>query len=101
MKEFWGIPCPACGTAHGVQHLANGDVKSALASNPFSLLTVLLFPLFIFLTLNDIYHGKNTLGKFLKSIDHFFKNKPLYFWIGIVLVLTNWIWNIFKTLPKN
>ena len=35
-KNLWGIPCPACGTTHGVEALFNGDISTAFGLNPNS-----------------------------------------------------------------
>lgn len=96
MKEFWGIPCPACGTAHGVQFLAKGDFASAFYSNPFSLAVAALFPVFIGLVSIDFIYGKNRMDQFFKTIDQYFRKKPIVRLLGILLILANWYWNILK-----
>lgn len=96
MKEVVGIPCPACGTAHGIQYLVKGNVFEAFYSNPFSILVALLFPLFLTLLTIDLIGGKQTLGQFFNRLDQFILKYPLFFWIGIVLVAANWYWNFVK-----
>lgn len=35
-KRMWGIPCPACGTTHGVAELLKGNIAGAFGYNPNS-----------------------------------------------------------------
>ncbi len=96
MKELWGIPCPACGTAHGIQFLAKGNISAAFYSNPFSILTAFLFPIFLTLLTIDLIGGKQIFKQFFLQIDLFFQKYPFLFWLGILLVVANWYWNFVK-----
>lgn len=95
-KNIWGIPCPACGTAHGIQHLAKGELKAAFFSNPLSYLVIAAFPLFIFLSVRDLFLGKGEMEKFFVSLSHFFMKKPVFLWLFGIFILINWIWNLLK-----
>lgn len=96
MKEFWGIPCPACGTAHGIQFLVKGDFSSALYANPLSIAVAAFFPLFIVFAANDFWKGEKRLDRFFIRLDLYFRKNPIVFWLGILLILANWYWNLTK-----
>lgn len=95
-KNFWGIPCPACGTAHGIQHLVKGDWKAAFFSNPLSYMVFAAFPLFIFLSVRDLFLGKGEMEKFFVSLSLLFRRKPVFLWLLCIFILGNWIWNLLK-----
>ena len=42
-REWTGLPCPACGSAHAALALARLDLPAALASNPLAAVSALLF----------------------------------------------------------
>jgi hypothetical protein len=96
-KHFTGIPCPSCGSTRSILCLAHGDFLGAMMWNPFGfILSIILitFPLWI---LFDIILKKESLLKFYRNAEKILKNK-LVAVPAILLVLINWIWNIYKGL---
>jgi hypothetical protein len=96
-KRITGIPCPSCGSTRSVLSILNGDFVAALFWNPFGLIIMsilILAPLWI---LYDIVLHKDSLLKIYISSEIFLRRK----WIAIpmiLLVILNWIWNIYKGL---
>jgi hypothetical protein len=97
IKTVTGIPCPTCGTTRSVSLIAQGKLKPAIIANPLGFLAcivLLISPLIIvfdFITKNDYFFN------FYKKTESIIKKK----WIAIsaiMLILANWIWNIFKEL---
>lgn len=94
-KRISGIPCPSCGTTRSVIELLHGDILGAILWNPFGLIvgSVLLFVPF-WITADLLLHN-DSLFRFYVSIEHLFQKKRIAFW-ALVLVVLNWIWNIYK-----
>jgi hypothetical protein len=96
-KHFAKIPCPSCGSTRSVIALLNGDMEGALFWNPFGLILVTVLvasPLWI---IYDLSMKRSTLFKLYISAEQVLNRK----WIAIpaiLLVLVNWIWNIYKGL---
>jgi len=94
-KRITKIPCPSCGSTRSVVSLLKGDIIGAVMWNPLGiiLLTLLvLTPIWIF---GDLLGKKSTLFIFYNKSEHFFRRK----WVAtsaILIVLLNWIWNIYK-----
>jgi len=97
IKNITGIPCPSCGSTRSLTALAKGHFTEALLINPLGLLAaavMLTVPLWL---LYDITFTKDTLYKSFKDFENTLKIK----WVAIsliILVLANWIWNIYKGL---
>jgi hypothetical protein len=96
-KRVTGIPCPSCGSTRSVLSLLKGDISGALFWNPFGLIllaVMILSPIWI---LYDLVRQKATLFKVYTNSEQFLKRK----WVAIsaiLIVLVNWIWNIYKGL---
>jgi len=96
-KRITGIPCPSCGSTRSVLSILKGDFVGALLWNPFGLIIIsvlILAPLWI---LYDIVLRKDSLLQVYNYSEIFLRKK----WIAIpliLLVILNWIWNIYKGL---
>jgi len=94
-KHFTTIPCPSCGSTRSVISLLNGDILGSLLWNPFGLILVAIMvisPIWIFY---DIIKHKETLFQSYTRAELFLKRK----WVAlpaILIVLANWVWNIYK-----
>ncbi|MEB3003787.1 DUF2752 domain-containing protein [Capnocytophaga sp. G2] len=94
-KHITHLPCPACGTTRAVISLFRGDGYKALYINPLGIITSILLitiPIWLFI---DLFAQKTTLFRFYNSCENFFK-RPLIFVFFCILILFNWIWNIYK-----
>lgn len=97
IKNVTGIPCPSCGTTRAVQLIFQGSFLDSLRVNPFGILVssiMILAPLWIVL---DMITKKETFFIFYKKTETFLRIKGVAITL-IILVLLNWIWNIYKEL---
>lgn len=92
-KTITGIPCPGCGGIRSTKCLVDGNLLEALYINPLSVIVNIFILISIFWLLYDIIKKKDTFFKAMKT-----KWKTKYFIIAIIIILINWIWNIYKDL---
>lgn len=92
-KTIIGIPCPGCGGIRSTRCLIDGNILEALYINPLSVIVNIFILISIFWLLYDIIKKKDTFFKAMKT-----KWKKKYFIIAIIIILINWIWNIYKGL---
>lgn len=94
-KKITHIPCPSCGTSHSVIFLIKGDLTTALYWNPMGLIVLAILVCSPFWITYDLLFRKKTLHDFYIYIESIFEQKAITT-IAIILVLTNWAWNILK-----
>jgi hypothetical protein len=97
IKELTNIPCPSCGSTRSVIALSNGSFIDAFLINPFGYLIVgimLIAPVWIVF---DLIIKKESFLTFYKKLE-FNLQKPRVAIPLILLVVSNWIWNITKGL---
>jgi len=96
-KNISGIPCPSCGSTRSLEHLLTGKIKEAIFINPLGLflaLIMVLIPLWIFM---DIIMNKDHFYKFYLKKEAFIRQGKVAILL-LLLVMANWIWNIYKGL---
>jgi hypothetical protein len=96
-KHVTTIPCPSCGSTRSILSLMHGQFLEAIYWNPIGLLLVIIIiasPIWIIF---DFAFKKNTLFLFYKKIETILSQKRIAI-PAILLILTNWIWNIYKGL---
>jgi phosphatidylserine synthase len=96
-KNVTGYPCPSCGTTRAVTLLSQGKMEESLWVNPFGILVALIMTIFPLWMVLDVIFKKETLFKYYKKTEATIR-KPWLASILILLVLLNWIWNIYKHL---
>lgn len=96
-KNATGIACPSCGTTRSVQQLLNGNIKQALLLNPIGVIIATIMVIVPLWLLYDVLLKKDTLHKSYNRTEIALKNKRVAIPL-ILLVLANWIWNIYKGL---
>ncbi|MFA7081448.1 MAG: DUF2752 domain-containing protein [Bacteroidales bacterium] len=92
-KKTIGIPCPGCGGIRSTICISQGNILDALYINPLSVIVNAFIIISIFWLLYDLIRKKNTFIKAMKT-----KWDTKYFIIAIIIILINWIWNIYKGL---
>ena len=96
-KKVTSIPCPSCGSTRSVLSLLHGEIEQAFLLNPIGII------LFLILTISPIWIAldcllkKDSLFNSYRKTEHILKQKLVAFPL-IMLVLLNWIWNIYKGL---
>ena len=97
IKDVTGYPCPSCGSTRAIKLLFQQRWFDSLYMNPFGIIVALMMvtvPIWIVI---DLVFKKETFFKAYKKTEAIIR-KP---WIAIVLillVLLNWIWNLYKNL---
>ena len=97
IKNVTGYPCPSCGTTRAVTLLSEGKIIESLLLNPFGIVVAIAMTLFPFWILIDIIFKKESFFRMYKKAETTIR-KPWLASILILLVLLNWIWNIYKHL---
>ena len=96
-KKITTIPCPSCGTTRAVSHIFHGEFLSSILLNPFGLIVsgiMVVCPLWIAF---DYFTKKQTFYNFYFQSEAVLKTKKVAIPL-IILVVLNWIWNIYKQL---
>lgn len=89
VKTFLKIPCPSCGMTRAFNAIIRLNFKQALSYNMLSIpLFIMLMSIFI-LNFIDMILNKNYVKKITNIIIK-------YYYILIILILINWIINIYK-----
>ena len=97
IKNVTGYACPSCGTTRAVQLFLQGDIVASFLMNPFGIIVALFMVIAPIWILFDIITKKETFFFWYKKTEEIIRIK----WIAIpliLLVLLNWIWNIYKGL---
>ncbi|GGF27948.1 DUF2752 domain-containing protein [Echinicola rosea] len=97
VKNFTGLPCPSCGITRAIISIIQGDFNGAFFSNPLGFvvaLGLLIGPAWL---LFDVFTGKSALWKSYQRFEIWLRN-PVRAIPLAVLVLINWVWNIYKGL---
>lgn len=97
IRQVTGVPCPSCGTTRAIDALLHGHFAESVLLNPFGLLVfgaMVLFPLWV---LVDLVSGKQSFFYFYRRVEKILQKKIIAIPL-VILVLFNWIWNIFKGL---
>lgn len=96
-KFTTGYPCPSCGTTRSLLLILDGKWLEALWLNPMGFLGVTALVLIPIWLLYDLFSKQTTLWTMWLRFEGFLR-KPLVYIPLIVLILLNWIWNIYKEL---
>lgn len=92
-KWLTGFPCPGCGGTRVLVALLHGQIIEALNINPLSVIVILFAvaaPIWLFV---DCYNNTNSLQKVMRA-----KWSNYVTYTVAVIVLINWMWNLYKHL---
>jgi Protein of unknown function (DUF2752) len=96
-KKVAGVPCPSCGSTRSVISLMQGDIVQAVLWNPMGLILLVSMALIPLWIAYDLFNKKRTLFITYRKAELFFSRKR-YAIPVLVLLLANWMWNIYKGL---
>ena len=94
-KRITTIPCPSCGSTRSVLALLKGDFSGAVMLNPFGLIILAVLMVTPVWLGYDLVTRKATLFNAYRNAERFLKRTRVAIAL-IILVLMNWIWNIYK-----
>lgn len=97
IKSATNIPCPSCGTTRSIITLIKGNIVESLSVNPLGILLSMLVILFPIWVLMDFIQKKSRFLYFFRDVEKFFQRREIAI-TSIILILLNWIWNIYKGL---
>ena len=97
IKNITGYPCPSCGTTRAIQLLVRGDFMASLQMNPFGIIVAIAMTIVPIWIAVDVILKRDTFFKAYKKTEAILRT-PWLAIILILLVILNWIWNIYKHL---
>jgi hypothetical protein len=97
IKNVTGYACPSCGTTRAVLLLLEGKITDSLLLNPFGIIVAIIMTVFPVWVLTDIVLKKETFFSAYKKTEAIIR-KPWLAVVLILLVVLNWIWNLYKNL---
>ncbi len=97
IKNVTGYPCPSCGSTRAVLLLLKGEFVQSLWLNPFGIIVAIIMAVFPVWILADIALKKDAFFMAYKKAETIIR-KPGLAVILILIVLLNWIWNLYKNL---
>lgn len=97
IKNAIGHPCPSCGTTRAVQALYSGDMIGSLLFNPFGIIVSIALLVLPFWISFDLATKKQSFYLAYNKMEAVLKQKKIAIPL-IILVVLNWIWNIYKEL---
>lgn len=97
-KMITHVPCPACGTTRSLMLLSHGEIVQSLLTNPFGMLLAFLLVIVPAWMTVDILRRADSFLRWYIAIERVMKRNRWVSIPAIVLVATNWCWNIAKDL---
>lgn len=95
IRHFLHVPCPSCGTSRSVLSLFHGDIAGGFYWNPLGFLVLVMLVVLPLWVLWDMVLGTDTCHRFYLESERILKKRVVAIPL-IILVLLNWIWNIYK-----
>ena len=98
LNRLTGIPCPSCGTTRALLLLFQGHATEALLMNPLVVPATILAIVVPGWIVADLLRGSDSLHQAWISVESVLKKGHPVAWLLVVLIIANWIWNMFKGL---
>tara|TARA_B100000795_G_scaffold81356_2_gene58639 strand:+ start:29372 stop:29788 length:417 start_codon:yes stop_codon:yes gene_type:complete len=96
-KKITSLPCPSCGATRSVSSILKGDFIQGIITNPMGLVISVIMLITPVWLIGDLFTEKETLHQFYLRVEKVL-NKKIVFIPLIILILCNWVWNIYKNL---
>ena len=94
-KHATNIPCPSCGSTRSVLHILHGDLRGGLYWNPLGFILLVGLIAAPVWTAHDLLMRKNSMLLSFRRMEMWLRK----WWVAlpaIILMLSNWIWNLVK-----
>ena len=98
IKNITGMPCPSCGTTRAVMALLQGHFSEAAYINPLGYLATAALAVLPIWLIYDLILKKDTFITSYKKAENYIKGSTIIIAVAALLMLSNWIWNIYKGL---
>ncbi|KAA6324506.1 hypothetical protein EZS27_026175 [termite gut metagenome] len=95
IKIFSGYSCPACGTRRAIVAALKGNFIESFFINPYGIFFMLSALSFATVFLYGKLIHSNSSSRLYKRLEDILSHKIVIIFF-IVLMFTNWIWNIQK-----
>lgn len=96
-KRVTSLPCPSCGTTRSVSYLFNGEIVKSLFLNPFGIIVAGIMVVSPGWIIWDTVTKKQSFYNFYIKTEKLIRKKEIAIPL-IILVILNWVWNIYKHL---
>ena len=96
-KRVTSLPCPSCGTTRAVSYLFNGEIVKSLFLNPFGIIVAVIMVVSPGWILWDVIAKRQSFYNFYIKTESIIRKKEIAIPL-IILVILNWVWNIYKHL---
>ena len=96
-KYVTNIPCPSCGSTRAVVCFFKGEFLQSIYWNPMGVILIIIMFLTPVWLGYDYINKKDTLLRFYIKTETVLRTKKIGIPL-IILVILNWIWNIYKGL---
>lgn len=96
-KRIYHIPCPACGSTRAVVELLHGNLKESFLLNPNGIILVALMVALPVWLIVDLCRRDDSFYRFYQWLDRVLCKRSILIFFCL-LVLLNWLWNIYKGL---
>jgi hypothetical protein len=97
IKNVTGFPCPSCGTTRAIQSIYKGDLIQSLLFNPFGIIVSFAMVFLPFWIVFDLTTKRKSFYVAYYKMESVLKQKKIAIPL-IILVVLNWIWNLYKEL---
>jgi hypothetical protein len=97
VRKVSGIPCPSCGVTRSITSLLNGNWLESININPLGPVMLFFMTILPAWVLLDLYRSSNSLNRAYERMEILLRKKGFYIPF-IILLLTNWVWNILKEI---
>ncbi|MGO1597132.1 MAG: DUF2752 domain-containing protein [Sphingobacterium sp.] len=93
-----GYPCPSCGSTRAIHLFFEGRFTDAMMLNPLGIVSLFLLVFIVALLVIDVLAKKDFYYQSYERLGKLLKEQHKLSAVLIVLVIANWIWNLYKGL---
>lgn len=98
VKMVTGYPCPSCGSTRAIHLFFEGRFTDAMMLNPLGIASLFLLVFIVALLVIDVLAKKDFYYQSYERLGKLLKEQHKLSAVLIVLVIANWIWNLYKGL---
>jgi hypothetical protein len=96
-KTMTGLPCPSCGATRSALEICHGHFLQGLLLNPIGYIITMMLLIIPGWIVKDLISDEDTFYNFYQKVELLLKRKLIAI-PAVILLLSNWYWNILKAL---